>query len=104
VSGGRESLQDPAIVTAIVDLARALDLEVVAEGIESDEQWTELRKLGCTTGQGYLFGQPTAIEDIARRMVIEAPAPVPAPHRRHAHVRRARMARRRPHPAGRPPR
>ena len=46
VSGGRERLQDPAIVTAIVELARALDLEVVAEGIESDEQWTELRKLG----------------------------------------------------------
>lgn len=104
VSGGREGLQDPAIVTAIVDLARALELEAVAEGIESDEQWTELRKLGCTTGQGYLFGQAMAIDQIAGRMVVETPAPAP-PRRRPPHVRRARMARPpRNHPAAQAPR
>jgi diguanylate cyclase (GGDEF)-like protein/PAS domain S-box-containing protein len=90
VSGGRNGLQDPAIVTAIVDLARALDLDVVAEGIETEEQWAGLKKLGCTSGQGYLFGHATAIEEVAGRMVVAAPPPV---RRRPAPPRRPRAAR-----------
>ncbi len=46
---------DTAIVTAVVDLAAALGLQSVAEGIETPEQLTLLRSLGCHTGQGYLF-------------------------------------------------
>lgn len=42
----------------VVTLARALELEVVAEGIETQEQLRRLRELGCVLGQGYLFTKP----------------------------------------------
>ncbi len=48
-----------AIVTAIVSLADRLDLEVVAEGIETEAQSAALRDLGCRAGQGYLYGRPS---------------------------------------------
>ena len=46
------------IVRAIVMLARALNLEVIAEGVETLEQLTRLRGLKCQYGQGYYFSQP----------------------------------------------
>jgi diguanylate cyclase (GGDEF)-like protein/PAS domain S-box-containing protein len=50
-----------AIVDAILRMARALDLEVVAEGLESDEHLDTLRRLGCRYGQGYLFSRPVDV-------------------------------------------
>jgi EAL domain-containing protein (putative c-di-GMP-specific phosphodiesterase class I) len=47
-----------AIVTAALAFARALDLEVIGEGIETDEQRSQLGALGCLLGQGYLFSKP----------------------------------------------
>jgi diguanylate cyclase len=47
-----------AVVTAIVGLAKSLNLKVVAEGIETADQFACLAKLGCQYGQGYLFGNP----------------------------------------------
>jgi EAL domain-containing protein (putative c-di-GMP-specific phosphodiesterase class I) len=47
-----------AVVTAIIGLAKSLNLKVVAEGIETVEQFACLAKLGCQYGQGYLFGNP----------------------------------------------
>jgi diguanylate cyclase (GGDEF)-like protein len=49
---------DAAIITAIVGMAEALDLAVVAEGVETPEQQAFLAELGCRRGQGYLFGKP----------------------------------------------
>ena len=46
------------VVRAIVDLARSLKLDVVAEGVETDEDADVLRKIGCVTAQGYLFSRP----------------------------------------------
>jgi EAL domain-containing protein (putative c-di-GMP-specific phosphodiesterase class I) len=46
------------IVSAIVNLARGLRLTLIAEGVETDAQLEELRRLGCEYGQGYLFGRP----------------------------------------------
>lgn len=46
------------IVKAIVYLARGLNLEIVAEGVEGEEEKALLRQLECQTGQGYLFGKP----------------------------------------------
>ena len=43
---------DKAIVTAIVAMARSLDVEVVAEGVETEEQLAELKRLGCHRGAG----------------------------------------------------
>ena len=54
----KDSKQDLAIVEAIINMAKTLDLEVVAEGIESQEILNELLILGCTTGQGYFWNKP----------------------------------------------
>ncbi|MEB3283372.1 MAG: EAL domain-containing protein [Lyngbya sp.] len=54
--------KDDAIVRAIIALAHNLGMEVVAEGIETFEQWQELRALGCEWGQGYLFAKPMDIQ------------------------------------------
>jgi len=47
-----------AVVTAIIGLAKSLNLKVVAEGIETSKQLECLKKLGCQYGQGYLFSKP----------------------------------------------
>jgi diguanylate cyclase (GGDEF)-like protein len=51
-----------AVPAAVVQLARALDLEVVAEGIEREEQAARLEVIGAQHGQGYLFGRPVPAE------------------------------------------
>ncbi len=51
-------LDDAAIVTAIMALARTLDIQVVAEGVETEEQLAFLRARGCDVMQGYYFSKP----------------------------------------------
>jgi diguanylate cyclase (GGDEF)-like protein/PAS domain S-box-containing protein len=53
---------DLAIVSAIVAIARHLNIQVIAEGIEGYQQAEILRRVGCTVGQGYLFARPMAAE------------------------------------------
>ena len=65
VGGADGSLASPAIVRMIVELARSLELGVVAEGVETERQRKQLLELGCLHGQGYLF--PTAAPILARR-------------------------------------
>ncbi len=50
--------QSLAIVQTVRALAGGLDLEVVAEGIEGETEWTLLNAMGCECGQGYFFGKP----------------------------------------------
>jgi len=57
--------EDATIVSAIVALARTLNLRVVAEGVETQEQREFLTQLGCNTRQGYLLGKPVTAETIA---------------------------------------
>lgn len=52
-----------AIARSILDLSRSLALTVVAEGIESSDAWATLRKLGCTTGQGYYISAPVPVSE-----------------------------------------
>lgn len=54
------SSEDEKIVSAIVELARALGLQVVAEGVETDDQARVLRERGCQDGQGFLFSRPVS--------------------------------------------
>ncbi len=62
------------MMLSIVALANAFDVQVTAEGIETEEQARIARAAGCTRMQGWHFGRPTAIEDI--RAALEAPARV----------------------------
>jgi diguanylate cyclase (GGDEF)-like protein/PAS domain S-box-containing protein len=50
------------LVSVIINLAHALNLKVVAEGVETEEQLQQLRLLNCDEMQGYLFGQPVPAE------------------------------------------
>ncbi len=52
------------IVKTIVNLAKSLNLEIIAEGVETIEQLSQLRQLGCQFGQGYCFATPLAAETI----------------------------------------
>ena len=60
VSRLTDSPRDRAIVAGIIDLAHALGLTVVAEGVEQDAEALHLRRLGCDLGQGFLFARPDA--------------------------------------------
>lgn len=53
-----------AIISAIVTLARGLDMSVTAEGVETDEEFERLKALGVNYAQGYLFGRPQPISQI----------------------------------------
>ena len=64
IRGIPASRDDCAIVEAIVAMAHSLDLEVVAEGVETQEQSEFLRKLGCDQIQGYLFSKPVPSAEI----------------------------------------
>jgi diguanylate cyclase (GGDEF)-like protein len=55
IGSGQEEL---AIVRTIIELARTLDLQTTAEGVETSEQLDALRSLGCEVGQGYHFARP----------------------------------------------
>jgi diguanylate cyclase (GGDEF)-like protein/PAS domain S-box-containing protein len=57
---------DMAIASAIVSLAGILELDVVAEGVETDEQAAFLKDVGCNVMQGYLYGRPMAPEAVAK--------------------------------------
>ncbi len=55
---------EPPVVGAVVDLAHALGLRVVAEGVETEAQVDRLRELGCDGAQGFLFARPMPAEDV----------------------------------------
>jgi EAL domain-containing protein (putative c-di-GMP-specific phosphodiesterase class I) len=55
-----ESENDAVIVRSTIDLGRNLGLEVVAEGVESEAHWEQLRDLGCDVAQGYWLSKPLA--------------------------------------------
>jgi diguanylate cyclase (GGDEF)-like protein len=64
------------IVAAIVNMAHALGILVVAEGIEAHQQATEARRLGCDRGQGFFFAAPLPPETIAT--LLAQPTTLPA--------------------------
>ncbi len=55
-------VNDVAIIQAIISMGRALDIHVIAEGVEDSTQRDALARLGCEYFQGYLFGRPETIE------------------------------------------
>ncbi len=63
----------PAIVESILALARTMNTSVVAEGIESEVQWRELERLGCTHAQGYLFSKPVSTRAIEELLIANQP-------------------------------
>ena len=68
----REISTDPevtAIVTAIITLAHALKLNVIAEGVETEEELKFLRSLGCDEVQGFLFSKPISADEFTAMLI-----------------------------------
>jgi diguanylate cyclase (GGDEF)-like protein/PAS domain S-box-containing protein len=60
-----ESAEGPKLARAVVMLGETLGLETVAEGVEADDQVTQLLQLGCVAAQGFLFSQATSLDAVA---------------------------------------
>ena len=63
-----EDQHDAAIASAIIGMAHSLGMQVVAEGIETEDQRDFLKDLGCDCGQGFLFSEPVPPEGITQRL------------------------------------
>lgn len=68
------NVDDRAIVSAIIGMAQNLGLQVVAEGVETQEQADFLREKGCDFAQGYFFGRPMSAENILTHLRNEMDA------------------------------
>jgi EAL domain-containing protein (putative c-di-GMP-specific phosphodiesterase class I) len=65
VDGASKSQQDRAVVQLVIDLAHAVGIQAIAEGVETVEQLTHLRDMGCDQAQGYYFWKPLLGEEAA---------------------------------------
>ncbi len=98
VQGVAESPVDSAIVRAVIDLANAMGIAAVAEGVETEDQVAGLKVLGCQIAQGFYFSQPlqaAEFDDLLTRHFVPIPcralgAGEPAGQRSAAVVSRAR--------------
>ena len=63
---------DDVIVQTIIGMARNLELDVIAEGVETQDQKELLARYGCLLFQGYLLGRPVPVADLVAR--LQAPA------------------------------
>jgi EAL domain-containing protein (putative c-di-GMP-specific phosphodiesterase class I) len=75
------SPEDSAIVEAVLSMARALGVDVVAEGVESAGQLERLKAIGCPLAQGFLFAGPLAAADAERFLAAAEPAALAKPER-----------------------
>jgi EAL domain-containing protein (putative c-di-GMP-specific phosphodiesterase class I) len=60
-----EDASDATIVRSTIDLGRNLGLDIVAEGVESQEAWDALRSDGCTLAQGYFISRPVPAHELS---------------------------------------
>jgi diguanylate cyclase (GGDEF)-like protein/PAS domain S-box-containing protein len=82
VQGLGSDRRDSALVGAVVTMALELGLDVVAEGVETQEQFSQLERLGCQQAQGFLFGRPGPAAGVAAaiaQIASSAASPVGLP-------------------------
>ena len=70
-----EDKENLEIVRTIITLAHNLKMDVIAEGVETAEQLSQLRDLGCEYGQGYYFSQPVSAEEASHLIADLLPPP-----------------------------
>ncbi|VAW63199.1 Sensory box/GGDEF family protein, partial [hydrothermal vent metagenome] len=70
VQGVPDDIESAAIVKAMIQLAEALKLNIVAEGIETEPQKTFLTDHGCTYGQGFLWSKPVPADEFEKNFLI----------------------------------
>jgi EAL domain-containing protein (putative c-di-GMP-specific phosphodiesterase class I) len=64
VQGAEHDPKDAAITAGLINLAHALGVVAIAEGVESQGQLSSVRGLGCDLGQGYLFARPMTADQV----------------------------------------
>lgn len=64
-----ENKDDKALVSAILSMARSMNLDVIAEGVETEEQKQCLEEMGCYKIQGYLYSKPMSASDIEKKYI-----------------------------------
>jgi EAL domain-containing protein (putative c-di-GMP-specific phosphodiesterase class I) len=72
------SVKSAALVRSIVELAAALEMECVAEGVEDEQQVVTLRSLGCHLAQGFMFAKPRPAEELLRMLTARRSSVSPA--------------------------
>jgi len=76
VDGLGVSQEDTAIIKHVIGLSHALGLKVVAEGIEQEHQYKELKMMGCDLAQGFFFSRPVRAERLLDVMERGKPQPL----------------------------
>lgn len=71
VRGILTSKRDASVVRAIIDMARSFDLQIIAEGIETEAEYNYLRSEQCNEAQGYLFGAPMPVSQFESLLGID---------------------------------
>jgi EAL domain-containing protein (putative c-di-GMP-specific phosphodiesterase class I) len=66
---------DAAIISAVISMARALNLRVIAEGVETEEQLAFLRREQCAEMQGFLYSHPLAAAEFEEALRVALPSP-----------------------------
>lgn len=74
--------KDAALVSAIIQLGRSLNLSIIAEGVETQEQLAFLKQQGCEEGQGYYFSKALPADSFARLLRAQASQKQVADHDR----------------------
>ena len=69
IQGVADSPVDSAIVRTVIDLANAIGISTLAEGVETENQVAELKMLGCDVGQGFYFSRPLRTEEFDELLV-----------------------------------
>ena len=64
----------PAIVQAVVGIAKSSNMTTTAEGVETEQKKASLKRLGCTQMQGYLFSKPLRASDVRRLLGVGSEA------------------------------
>jgi diguanylate cyclase (GGDEF)-like protein len=82
VLGMASDPDDAAVVSSIIDLARALGLRVVAEGVEDDPTRRMLLAAGCEVAQGWYFARPMPADDLVGWLARYRPAPIAGEHKK----------------------
>ena len=80
VLGMAEDPDDAAVVRSIIDLARALGLRIVAEGVEDARTQSMLLDGGCEVAQGWYFARPMPADDLVTWLARYRPHPSTDPH------------------------
>ncbi|NJM28660.1 MAG: EAL domain-containing protein [Pseudanabaena sp. RU_4_16] len=78
-NGLGQNAEDTAIVHAIIAFAKALNLSITAEGIETAEQLALLQELKCDRGQGYYFAEPLTSEALSQLLAASGANLLPTP-------------------------